>query len=121
MKKLFQSLVAILVIGALTYAAIHFTEGVQQERQRRRGAGADGPVPVVATQARLADVPVWLEGVGTAKARNTVTVRAQVDGKILSIDFKEGQDVKKGDVLAQDRPGDIPGAARSGDGQEGAR
>ena len=104
MKKLFQSLVAILVIGALTYAAIHFTEGVQQERERRRGAGADGPVPVVATQARLADVPVWLEGVGTAKARNTVTVRAQVEGKILSIDFKEGQDVKKGDVLAHIDP-----------------
>ncbi|HYM67140.1 MAG TPA: efflux RND transporter periplasmic adaptor subunit [Patescibacteria group bacterium] len=104
MKKLFQSLVAILVIGALTYAAIHFTEGVQQERQRRRGAGADGAVPVVATQARLADVPVWLEGVGTAKARNTVTVRAQVEGKILSIDFKEGQDVKKGDVLAHIDP-----------------
>ncbi|HLF70582.1 MAG TPA: efflux RND transporter periplasmic adaptor subunit, partial [Dehalococcoidia bacterium] len=50
------------------------------------------------------DVPVWLEGVGTAKARNTVTVRPQVDGKILSIDFKEGQDVKRGDVLAQIDP-----------------
>ncbi len=55
-------------------------------------------------QAKLADVPVWLEGVGTAKARNTVTVRPQVDGKILSIDFKEGQDVKRGDVLAQIDP-----------------
>jgi multidrug efflux system membrane fusion protein len=61
-------------------------------------------VPVIAAQARLADVPVWLEGVGTAKARNTVTVRPQVDGKILSIDFKEGQDVKRGDVLAQIDP-----------------
>ena len=38
MKKLFQSLVAILVIGALTYAAIHFTEGVQQEPQRFGGS-----------------------------------------------------------------------------------
>jgi membrane fusion protein, multidrug efflux system len=103
-KKLLKSLVAILVIGGLTYAAMHFTEGVQQERQRGRRGGADGPVPVIATQARLADVPVWLEGVGTAKARNTVTVRAQVEGKILSIDFKEGQDVKKGDVLAHIDP-----------------
>ncbi len=101
MKKLFKSLVAVLVIGALTFAAMHFTTGLQQVRQQgRRGAAADGPVPVVTTQAKLADVPVWLEGVGTAKARNTVTVRAQVEGKILSIDFKEGQDVKKGDVLA---------------------
>ncbi len=105
MKKAFKSLVAVLVIGALTVAAMHFTTVIQQERQRgRRGAGVDGPVPVVASQARLADVAVWLEGVGTAKARNTVTVRAQVEGKILSIDFKEGQDVKKGDVLAHIDP-----------------
>lgn len=105
MKQAFKSLVAVLVIGALTLAAMHFTTSMQQERQRgRRGAGADGPVPVVAAQARIDDVPVWLEGVGTAKARNTVTVRAQVEGKILSIDFKEGQDVKKGDVLAHIDP-----------------
>ena len=63
-----------------------------------------GPVPVVAAQAKLADVPVWLEGVGSAKARNLVTVRPQVDGKIMSVDFKEGQEVKKGDVLAQIDP-----------------
>ncbi len=61
-------------------------------------------MPVVATQAKLADVPVWLEGVGSAKARNLVTVRPQVDGKIMSIDFKEGQEVKKGDLLAQIDP-----------------
>jgi membrane fusion protein, multidrug efflux system len=103
-KKLFKSMVAVLVIGAVTFAAMHFTTGVQQDQRGRRGAATDGPVPVVATQAKLADVPVWLEGVGTAKARNTVIVRAQVEGKILSIDFKEGQDVKKGDVLAHIDP-----------------
>ena len=59
---------------------------------------------MVAAQAKLADVPVWLEGVGSAKARNLVTVRPQVDGKILSINFKEGQEVKQGDVLAQIDP-----------------
>ena len=45
-----------------------------------------------------------LNGVGTAKARNTVTVRPQVDGRILSLNFKEGQDVKRGDVLAKIDP-----------------
>jgi membrane fusion protein, multidrug efflux system len=103
-KKLFKSLLAILVIGALTAAAIHVTTGVERQRGRKGEGRAEGPVPVVATAARVADVPVWLEGVGTAKARNTVTVRPQVDGKILSIDFKEGQDVKRGDVLAQIDP-----------------
>jgi multidrug efflux system membrane fusion protein len=102
--KFIKSAFAILVIGGLTAAAIHFTVGTDQSQRGRRWARAEGPVPVVTTPAKLADVPVWLEGVGTAKARNTVTVRPQVDGKILSINFKEGQEVKQGDVLAQIDP-----------------
>ncbi len=49
-------------------------------------------------------MPVYLDAVGTIKALNTVTVRPQVDGKLLSVGFKEGDDVKKGDVLAQIDP-----------------
>jgi multidrug efflux system membrane fusion protein len=104
-KSLFKSVFAILLIGALTATAIYATMGGDERKRGRRGGDrADGPVPVVAAQARIADVPVWLEGVGTAKARNTVTVRPQVDGKILSIDFKEGQNVKRGDALAHIDP-----------------
>jgi membrane fusion protein, multidrug efflux system len=102
--KFLKSVLAILIIGALTAAAVYVTNGVEERRGRRGAKRADGPVPVVAVQAKVADVPVWLEGVGTAKARNTVTVRPQVDGKILSIDFKEGQDVKRGDPLAHIDP-----------------
>ena len=54
--------------------------------------------------ARYADVPVTVDAVGTVQAANTVTVRSQVDGKLIEIDFKEGQDVKKGDVLARIDP-----------------
>lgn len=104
MLKFFKSVFAILVIGGLTAAAVYYTQGTGENPRNRRFSRADGPVPVVATTAKLADVPVWLEGVGTAKARNTVTVRPQVDGKILSVDFKEGQDVKAGDVLARIDP-----------------
>ena len=53
---------------------------------------------------RWADVPVYLEGVGSVKALNMATVRAQVDGRLLSVNFKEGEDVKKGDVLAKIDP-----------------
>ena len=69
----------------------------------RRG-GQDGPVPVVVAAASAADVPVYLRGVGSARAPNTVTVRPQVDGKLLKVSFREGQDVKKGDLLAQIDP-----------------
>src|SRR3979409_330195 len=71
---------------------------------RRGGPPATDPVPVLATAARAADVPVYLDGVGTAKALNTVTVRSQVDGKIINISFTEGQDVPKGFVLAKIDP-----------------
>ncbi len=51
-----------------------------------------------------ADVPVYLEGLGTIQAFNTVTVTARVDGELQKIAFEEGQAVRKGDLLAQIDP-----------------
>ena len=62
------------------------------------------PVPVLATMPRELDVPVYLEGVGAIRALNTVTVRAQVEGKLIAVLFKEGQDVERGDVVAEIDP-----------------
>lgn len=69
--------------------------------QGRRG---NAPVPVIAVAARLSDAPVYLETVGTTRALKVVTVRPQVDGKLISINFQEGQDVKGGDVIAKIDP-----------------
>ncbi len=66
--------------------------------RRLRG---DAPVPVLAAVAKRADVPVYFDGVGSSRALNTVTVRAQVDGKLMSVNFKEGQDVDQDFVLAE--------------------
>jgi multidrug efflux system membrane fusion protein len=70
---------------------------------RRRGSFSQisGPIPVLAADAKATDVPVYIDGVGSVKALNTVTVRAQVNGKVVEIDFGEGQDIKKGDVIAR--------------------
>jgi multidrug efflux system membrane fusion protein len=68
-----------------------------------RGLGT-APVSVLAATANLADVPVYIDAIGTVRALNTVTVNAQVDGQIVEINFKEGQDVKKGDILARIDP-----------------
>jgi multidrug efflux system membrane fusion protein len=57
----------------------------------------------VATVAR-ADVPVYLEGLGTVQAFYTVTITARVDGQIEKVAFKEGQDVRKGALLVQIDP-----------------
>jgi multidrug efflux system membrane fusion protein len=61
-------------------------------------------VPVDIATAKLADVPVYVEGLGTVQAFYTVTVTARVDGQIESVDFVEGQEVRKGAVLAQIDP-----------------
>jgi membrane fusion protein, multidrug efflux system len=94
-------LIVILLLGALVY---HFTGSTQQRRTGGRFGGDTGPVPVLVANATRADVPVYLDGVGTTKALNTVTVRSQVDGKLIEVDFKEGQDVARGDVLARIDP-----------------
>ncbi len=88
----------IVIVYALTGSS-------SQTAQRARGrGGAEGPVPVLAAAAKLADVPVYLDAVGTTRALNTVTVRPQVDGKLINVGFKEGEDVKKGTVLARIDP-----------------
>ena len=95
--------ILLVLVAAAAALAYVFTKSVPQQRRSPFGAEG-GPVPVLVTPAAKADVPVYLDGVGTAKALNTVTVRPQVDGKLISIDFKEGQDVKQGDVLARIDP-----------------
>lgn len=59
------------------------------------------PVPVSVTKAALRDVPVYLDGLGTVQASQTVTVTAQITGKLDAVLFHEGQDVEKGQVLAK--------------------
>lgn len=105
MKKVGRVLGVVAVAAVLAGVVIAIVSPAQ-ERQRAGGRfrGADGPVPVRAEPARLADVPVYIDGVGTTKALNTVTVRPQVDGKLIRILFEEGQDVRRGDVLAEIDP-----------------
>ena len=62
------------------------------------------PIPVVVARASNRDVPVFLDGLGNAVPLVTVTVRPQVDGPLTVISFQEGQQVKKGDLLARIDP-----------------
>ena len=73
-------------------------------RGGRAGTNPDAPVPVLASAATKENVPVYFDGVGSSRALNIVTVRAQVDGKLIAVNFKEGQDVEKGFVLADIDP-----------------
>ena len=57
-------------------------------------------MPVVAGKVEQKDVPIYLDGLGTVQAFNTVTVHTRVDGALVQVNFSEGQDVKTGDLLA---------------------
>ena len=92
--------ITLLIIGGLGY--IGWTS-LQQRQAADRGR-PDVPVPVLAATPRIQDVPVYLDAVGAVRALNTVTVRSQVDGKLIAVNFTEGQDVKKGDVLGEIDP-----------------
>ena len=84
--------------------------GQGARRGARGGPGGGGPIPVLVAQARYADLPVTVDILGTVQATNTVTVKSQVDGKLIEVDFKEGQDVRKGDVLARVDPASFQAA-----------
>src|SRR6202047_3559939 len=61
-------------------------------------------VPVTAGTVAAQDVPVFLHGIGTVQAYNMVAIKSRVDGQIVKVDFKEGQDIKTGDPLLQIDP-----------------
>jgi membrane fusion protein, multidrug efflux system len=67
-------------------------------------AGGERAVPVLLADAVTRDVPLYLEGLGTVTAYKTVNVRTQVDGRLDRVVFREGQPVKKGEVLAEVDP-----------------
>jgi multidrug efflux system membrane fusion protein len=59
------------------------------------------PVPVTVATTRVEDVPVFLDGLGSVQAFNTVQIRAQVNGVLQALPAHEGQEVQKGDVVAE--------------------
>jgi multidrug efflux system membrane fusion protein len=84
---------AALVAGAFSLVFLTRSEGTPQ-RERREPL-----VPVkVAVAARKA-VPVEVRAVGTVEAYATVTIKSRVDGQLVGVHFREGQDVRKGDLL----------------------
>src|SRR5712672_814236 len=93
--------IALLILGGLGYIA---WTSLQQRQAANTNARLDLPVPVLAATPRIQDVPVYLDGVGSVRALNNVLVRSQVDGKLIAVNFTEGQDVRKGDVLAEIDP-----------------
>jgi multidrug efflux system membrane fusion protein len=93
-------LLAVVLLAGIG-SAIWFWAATTSPNQRRARVES---IPVLVATAVTQDVPVWLDALGTVQAFNTVTIKAMVDGPLLEVRFREGQDVKAGDVLARIDP-----------------
>ena len=101
--KIALIVLAVVILAIVGIRLLHKPAGAAVQA----GGGKDGdtpPVPVTVVPVVKQNVPVYLTALGTVQALNTVTVIPQVGGQLLSINFKEGQPVEKGQVLAQIDP-----------------
>jgi multidrug efflux system membrane fusion protein len=101
---------AILIIGGIVALAMvrRKQQGASDAKagggRGGAGMGSNFPVSAVLGSVQTKDVPIYLDGIGTVQAFNTVTVRSRVDGNLNKINFQEGQDVRASEVLAQIDP-----------------
>src|SRR6478752_261680 len=101
-RRWLMALLCLLVIAGIGYAIWFWPGGAANQAALNRNANQ--PIPVLVATAETKDVPIYLDALGTVQAFNTVTVKPMVDGPLNAVNFKEGQDVKQGDVLAQIDP-----------------
>jgi multidrug efflux system membrane fusion protein len=99
MRRWIMAAVGVVIVAAVVWFVRRpkaAAPGAAQQQQR--------PIPVVTGQVQQRDLPIYLDGLGSVIAAKTVTVRSQVDGRLDAVLFREGQVVRRGDVLAQIDP-----------------
>lgn len=109
--------VAVVVIAATVAALVWFVPGRQQQPPPKPGGRSEGPVRVTAAAAETADLPVYLQALGTVTPLATVTVRTRIDGQLTQVAFREGQEVRRGDFLVEVDPRPYRAALDQAEGQ----
>src|SRR5262249_3858208 len=101
--KLFKWFRVIVVVIVLVAVAAFFNLTFQK-KSRSTQATSPTAIPVVTATAKRGDQPIYLTGLGSVTAYNTVTLRTRVDGELLRVLVHEGQMVSAGDLIAEIDP-----------------
>src|SRR5579862_3597906 len=91
---------ALLTMAAVCAFFIGCSSSADSKQQKAQAAGPHA-VSVAVAQVQRQDVPVYLTGLGSVTAFNTANIKSRVDGEIVKVNFREGQNVKKGDLLIE--------------------
>ena len=112
-------LVFAVILGAVGFSAWKIYQNTsQQDTAGGRPAGAgDRAIPVIAAPVQQKTMPIYLSELGTVTAYYSVTIKTRVDGQLMAVDVREGQSVKKGQLLAQIDPGPYQAALAQAEGQ----
>lgn len=101
MRRLLIVLLVLVLAGGAGGLILYRPASAPAPSGRRSGAD---PIPVLVARAERHDVAIRLDGLGTVQASATVTLKPMVDGPLIAVLFKEGDDVRKGQVLARIDP-----------------
>ena len=115
-RKLIVVLVILLAVGAAVWK-IRKNTAEQAVMSQRLQAAADRPVPVQTSVVQQKTMPIYLTQLGTVTAYNTVTIKSRVDGQLMSVNVREGQAVRKGEMLVEIDPKPYQAALEQAQGQ----
>ena len=103
-RRLFVAFVLLIGLAAAGFYGLQAPASSAGKKPGPPGSATGQAIPVLTAAATLADVPEYLDALGTVQAFNTVNIKAMIDGPLVEVRFVEGQDVKTGDVLARIDP-----------------
>jgi len=108
--------IILLAIGGAVWR-IHSNNLTQTDQATRSRAAADRPIPVLVATVQKKTMPIYLTALGTVTAYNAVTIKTRVDGQLMRVNFREGQQVKQGDLLLEIDPHPYEAALAQAEGQ----
>jgi len=117
-----KMLVVLVILGVVGFSGWKIHSNLEEQTpadtgSKRGSGGGDRAVPVMAVRIEEKTMPIFLTGLGTVTAYNSVTIKSRVDGQLIAVNVREGQKVRKGQLLAQIDPEPYAATLAQAEGQ----